>query len=510
VPELFTTGRLHLDVAMIQVSPPDRFGYVSLGVSVDVVAAAVRAANLVIAEINPAMPRTEGESTLNVDAIDIIVPVNAAVTEYVHPPVTEPVGQQIARYIAGIIDDGSTLQIGLGRIPNEAMRYLFGRRDLGIHSDVIRDSILPLLRDGILTGNSKSMAKGKVVASFAIGSRSLYDALDGNALFCFQPIDQVANESVIAAQNKMVSVTQGFSIDLTGQVCVDQFEGALYGGLGAQLEFARGAARSPGGKPIVCLASTTDDGQRSRIKAMLAPGEAASLARSDIHFVVTEYGIAYLHGKSMQERALALISIAHPAFRDVLLVDAKRLGYVDASCTINSVLPYRVEDEKSVRLRDGRTVTIRPAMVVDASEIKSLFHTLPENDRYTRFFRHIRALSKDDIQRLCNPDYKLTVAYVAIDGDREGSHIVGHGAYFLSPGNNVAETAFMVSAAWQRVGLGSEIQRCLVAHAKGNGVGGFQAEILPSNASMIQLAKNCTEKVTMVRDSDLCHVTMMF
>jgi acyl-CoA hydrolase/RimJ/RimL family protein N-acetyltransferase len=510
VPELLGSGLLQIDIAMIQVSVPDKFGYVSFGVSVDVVVAAVAAADLVIAEINPAMPRTQGESSLHVDEIDIMVPVNARVTEYVHEPITEQVGQRIARYIAGIIDDGSTLQIGLGRIPNEAMRHLCGRRDLGIHSDVITDAILPLLRGGILSGGCKTMAKGKVVASFAIGSRALYDALDGNSLFCFQPIDQVADESIIAAQHKMVSITQGFSIDLTGQVCVDQFEGTLYGGLGAQIEFARGAARSPGGKPIVCLSSTTDDGQRSRVKAMLAPGEAASLSRSDIHFVVTEFGIAYLHGKSIQERALALISIAHPAFRDALLKDAKRLGYVDSSLTINCIQPYAVEDERVVKLRDGRTVTIRPAMVVDASEIKSLFHALPANDRYTRFFHHIRTLSKDDIQRLCNPDYKHTVAYVAVSGDRRNGHIVGHGAYFRNPASDVAETAFMVAPTWQHVGLGSAIQSSLVEHAKRNEIRGFLAEILPGNASMIQLAKNCTPNVTMSRDGDLCHVTMMF
>jgi acyl-CoA hydrolase len=310
VPGLMSQGMLPIDVAMIQVSPPDAFGFVSLGVSVDVVAAAVAAAQFVIAEVNPNMPRTEGESTLNVEEIDILVPVSTPVTEYVHAPVREQVVQQIARYIAGIIDDGSTLQIGLGRIPNEALRYLSKRRNLGIHSDLITDSILPLLKKGILTGQNKSHAKGKIVASFALGSRALYDVLDGNARFSFHPITWVADESIISAQHKMVSITQAFSIDLTGQVCVDQFEGHLYGGLGAQVEFARGSARSPGGKPIVCLTSTTEDGSRSRIKSVLAPGEAASLARSDVHFVITEFGIAYLHGKSIRERALALIDLS--------------------------------------------------------------------------------------------------------------------------------------------------------------------------------------------------------
>jgi acyl-CoA hydrolase/RimJ/RimL family protein N-acetyltransferase len=510
VPELIARGSLPIDIAMIQVSPPDAFGYVSLGISVDIIPSAVAAAKWVIAEVNPAMPRTQGDTTLHVRDIDVLVPVDTPVTEYIHVPVTEQVVQQIARYIAGIIDDGSTLQIGLGRIPNEALRYLADRRDLGIHSDVITDSILPLLQHGILTGREKSQSKGKIVASFALGSRALYDAMDGNALFSLHPISWVADEGVIAAQHKMVSVSQAFSIDLTGQACVDQFEGQLYGGLGAQVEFVRGTARSKGGKPIVCMTSTTDDGAKSRIRAVLAPGEAASLARSDVHYVVTEFGISYLHGKSLRERALTLIAIAHPKFRDKLLDEAKALGFLETSCTINNVFPYPVEDERKVELRNRKTVTIRPAVVSDAGDIKSLFYGLPENDRYTRFFRRVRSLSNNDVQRLCNVDYNLTVAFVAVHGSREDGHIVGHGSYFVNPSNNLAETAFMVDPAWQRTGLGSSLQKCLVEHAKKRRIRGFQAEILPGNVSMIKLARSCCENVSMNHDEDAVHVTMIF
>lgn len=510
VPELMARGSLPIDVAMIQVSPPDAFGYVSLGVSVDIIPAAVAAARWVIAEVNPAMPRTQGDTTLHVRDIDVMVPVDTPITEYIHVPVTEQVVQRIARYIAGIIDDGSTLQIGLGRIPNEALRYLSDRRDLGIHSDVITDFILSLLQNGILTGREKSQSKGKIVASFALGSRALYDAMDGNALFALHPISWVADEEVIAAQHKMVSISQAFSIDLTGQVCVDQFEGQLYGGLGAQVEFVRGTARSRGGKPIVCMTSTTEDGAKSRIRAVLAPGEAASLARSDVHYVVTEFGIAYLHGKSICERALALIAVAHPKFRDALLDEAKALGHLEASCTINSAFPYPVEDERKVELRNRKTVTIRPAMVFDAGGIKSLFYGLPENDRYTRFFRRVRSLSNDDVQKLCNVDYNLAVAFVAVHGSREEGHIVGHGSYFVNPSTNLAETAFMVDPVWQRTGLGSALQKCLVEHAMKRGIRGFQAEILPGNQSMIKLARNCCENVSMKGDEDAVHVTMIF
>ena len=510
VPELILRGSLPIDVAMIQVSPPDAFGYVSLGVSVDIIPAAVAAAKRVIAEVNPAMPRTQGDTALHIRDIDILVPVDTPVTEYIHVPVTEQVVQQIARYIAGIIDDGSTLQIGLGRIPNEALRHLTDRRDLGVHSDVITDSILPLMQNGTLTGRLKSQSKSKIVASYVLGSRALYDTMDGNALFALHPITWVADEDVIASQHKMVSISQAFSIDLTGQVCADQFEGQLYGGLGAQVEFVRGAARSEGGKPIICMTATTDDGTWSRVRPMLAAGEAASIARSDVHYVVTEFGIAYLHGKSLRERALTLIAIAHPNFRNELLDAAKALGYIDASCTIKNVFPYPVEDERTVALRNGKTVTIRPAMVFDAGNIKSLFYELPETDRYTRFFRHIKSLSSNDVEILCNVDYRLAVAFVAVDGARERNHVVGHASYFVNPSTNMAETAFMVAPDWQGTGLGSYLQKCLVEHAKKRGLRGFHAEILPRNESMIRLARNCCENVSTRRDEDSLHVTMVF
>ncbi|MCA3239958.1 MAG: 4-hydroxybutyrate CoA-transferase [Rubrivivax sp.] len=259
LPVLIAIGRVKVDVALVQVSPPDAFGYVSLGVSVDVLPAAVAKARMVVAEVNPQMPRSQGDSTLHVDEIDWLVPVSTPVIEYGHPPVAEAAMQQIARYVGSIIDDGSTLQIGLGRITNEALKHLADRQDLGIHSDVITDAIIPLIERGILTGRRKTAHVGKIVTSFAMGSRKLYDLIDGNPLFVFQPIDAVCDPFTLATQHKMVSVTQAFSVDLTGQVCADQFGGAFYGGLAAQGEFLRGASRSPGGKPIICLASTSDD-----------------------------------------------------------------------------------------------------------------------------------------------------------------------------------------------------------------------------------------------------------
>ena len=508
LPEMMRDGRVPVDVALIQVTPPDDYGYVSLGVSVDVVAAAVECARLVIAEVNPAMPWTMGDSTVHLERIHHVVEVEPVMIEYLHMPTDQAVVGRIARYIAGTIDDGSTLQIGPGRIPNEALRYLEDRQDLGIHSDTITDAIVPLLEKGILTGRRKSQQRNKIVTSFAFGTQRLFDVIDRNPLFSFQPMETVCHPDTIAAQHRMVSVNQVFAVDLTGQACSDQFGGEVYGGLGAQGEFLRGASRSAGGKPIICLSSTTDDGETSRIRPQLLAGEAVTVARTDVHYVITEYGIAYLFGKSLRERAIALIELAHPKFRAWLLDEAKGLGLLAADQTLESMRAYPVEDERHVKLKNGVEVLLRPARASDAGGIRDLFFKLPVDDVYTRFFRRVRALSNQDIQRLCNYDYETEVGFVAVSGTREHELIIGQACYFVNPSTNMAETAFLVDPAWQGTGLGSAMQRRLVEHARDRGLRGLVAEILPQNKRMIELARRATESIEVEREDDTVIVTM--
>jgi acyl-CoA hydrolase len=309
-------------------------------------------AGLVIAEVNPHMPWTMGESTIHLDQIHALVPVDTPVQEYHHRPADQEVVERIASYIAGIIEDGSTLQIGIGRIPAQALKYLEDRKDLGIHSAVITDAIIPLLEKSIVTGRRKTLRQGKVEASYVLGSRRLFDLLHRNPLFYLQPIELLCHPAALADQPKLVAVTQAFAVDLTGQVCSDQFEGQFYSGLEVQPEFLQGASRSPGGKPIVCLTSTTDDGS-SRIRPQLLTGEGVSVARTDVHYVITEYGIAYLFGKSVRERSIALIQIAHPAFRAELMEEAKRLGYLPGDQLLENLGDYPVEEERTVTLKSG-------------------------------------------------------------------------------------------------------------------------------------------------------------
>jgi len=510
VPEMMALGRIPVDVALIQVSTPDAFGYVSLGVSVDIIPAAIAKARIVIAEVNPAMPRSMGDSTLHISRIHHLVPVSTPVTEFQRVPVQTDDVQRIARYIAGIIEDGSTLQIGLGQVAHEALQYLTDRKDLGVHSDLISDAIIPLLENGSLTGARKTSKPFKIVASMALGSRALYDLIDGNPLFSMEPMDAVCNPAVIAAQHKMVAIAQAYAIDLTGQVCIDQFGGEFYSGIGSQGEFLRGASRSPGGKPIVCMTSTTEDGMHSRIRPSLLLGESATIARTDVHYVVTEFGIAYLFGKSIRERATALIELAHPQFRPELFAQAQAMGYLSADQTLQNLRAYPVEDELTVTLKDGRTVLLRPALSSDAQGIRDLFHHLSEADVYTRFFRHVRALSNAEVQRLCNVNYENEVAFVATAGSREQSLIVGQSCYFLNPTTNLADTAFMVHPQWQGCGLGTALQNCMVQHAKKRGLRGFVADVLPGNTRMLRLARNGPPSVQIEHADDSVHLTQLF
>ena len=328
-----------------------------------------------------------------------------------------------------MIDDGSTLQVGLGRVPNEALGYLKDRRDLGIHSDVITDAVVDLVEAGVVTGRHKTRHRERIVTSYCLGTRRLYDFVNDNPRLAFLPIDQVCDPAVIAANPRVVSITQAFAVDLTGQVCVDQFEGEFYGGVSTQAAFIRGAARSDGGKPIICLAST-DEAGTSQIKPLLDAGDGVGIARSDVHYIVTEYGIAYLFGKSIRERAVSLIEIAHPNCREELLAAAKRLGYIATEQFLASQAAYLVQEERRVKLKNGADVLVRPARAADADALQALFHRLSSDDIYTRFFRRVRSLSFKELQTLCNVNHETEVAFVAVTGPRENEVVVGSGCYF--------------------------------------------------------------------------------
>ncbi len=305
----------------------------------------------------------------------------------------------------------------------------------------------------------------------------------------------------------MVSVSQVFSIDLTGQACADQFDGRLYGGVSAQPDLVRATAAAPGGKPIICLASTTPDQRVSRIRPMLPAGEGVTIARSDVHFVVTEFGIANLFGRSLPERALALIELAHPSFRSWLLDEAKRLGYLPGQQTVASMGAYPVDEERRIVLRDGSTVVTRPAKASDGRRIRALFHDMSEEDIYTRFFSRLSCLSFGDMQRLCNVDYASEVAFVVTTAADHDGPLLATASYYLGPGGT-AEVAFMIHPAWQGRGLGRTLQDLLFDYGKRRGVHRFVAEVLRANKRMVRLARAACADVEVESDGDVMTILM--
>jgi RimJ/RimL family protein N-acetyltransferase len=258
------------------------------------------------------------------------------------------------------------------------------------------------------------------------------------------------------------------------------------------------------------MTSTTEDGTASRIRPSLLAGEAATIARTDVHYVVTEFGIAYLFGKSIRERATALIELAHPQFRPELFAQAQAMGYLSPDQTLNNLRAYPVEDEITITLKDGRSILLRPALSSDAQGIRDLFHHLSEADVYTRFFRHVRGLSNAEVQRLCNLNYENEVAFVATAGSREESLIVGQSCYFVNPTTNLADTAFMVHPQWQGFGLGTALQDCMVRHATRRGLRGFVADVLPGNTRMLRLARGGPPTIQVEKTADSVHLTQLF
>jgi acyl-CoA hydrolase/RimJ/RimL family protein N-acetyltransferase len=515
VPHLVKKGVFAVDAALIQVTMPDKHGFVSLGVSADVTHSFIQQARTVVAELNPNMPRTCGDTYLSMDKIDKAVVVDEPVLEYLYPPIDDAVAEHIARNVARLIDNGSTLQVGLGRIPNEMLRYIDGRRDLGIHTDVICDSIVDLIEKGIITGQAKSIHRGQIVTSYCLGTQRLYDLIDNNPLFAFHPIEYVCDPAVISKNNKMVSVTQAQAVDLMGQVCSDQFGGEFYGGVSAKPDFMRGAAVSPGGKPIICLASTTEDGKESRIRHLLREGEGVTIPRSDVHYVITEYGTAYLFGKSIREKALALIEIAHPSFRAELLDEARRMGYVregqDLKCKIGDTHPCRYPDqeERDYTLKNGSKVVIRPSRASDVRGLQEIFYQLPPEDVYTRFFSGLKSLSVSQAEHLCNVDYEKEMAFVVTHGERENEKIIGSSFYVVDPSNNMADVAYMILHEWQGMGLGTMLQHRMAKFAQSKGVKGFTADILVGNPTMLKLAQKCGKMTTKIVE-DAYEVEMLF
>lgn len=332
-PLLFAKGLIKPNVAFVHLSPPDEHGFCSFGVEVGLIKTAAENSDIIIAQINPQMPRALGDSFIHINKLTYIIEVDEPIAELPQfkedlTPEMKEVYTKIGQNVAELIEDGSTLQMGIGVIPDSVAKFLDTKKDLGIHSEMFSDGIIDLVNKGIITNRRKKLHVGKTIAGFVLGSRKLYDYIDNNPSIEFHPQEYVNDPFIIAQNYKMVAINSALEIDITGQVCSDSIGSKLYSGFGGQVDFIRGAARSEGGKPIIALPSTTKDFKISRIVSTLKPGAGVVTNRADVHYVVTEYGVAYLHGKSIRERVNQLINIAHPDFRDELKFYAKKNSYI--------------------------------------------------------------------------------------------------------------------------------------------------------------------------------------
>jgi len=508
IPEEFASGRIPLDVALISVTPPDVNGLCSLGVSVDIVKAAAANAKYVIAQVNEAMPRTLGSSFIHVNSIDVMVDHTEGIIA-VEPVDIDDALRKIGQNLARLIEDGSTIECGIGRIPQAMAEFLHDKKDLGVHTEMFGDWIIDLIDCGAVTCAKKTVNHGKVVASFCMGSQKLYDYIDNNPLFEFHPTEYVNDPFLIAQHDKMVGINVGLEIDLTGQVCSDSLGYKFYSGIGGQVDFIRGCARSRGGKAIIAMPSTAKGDTVSRIVGKLADGAGVVTTRGDVHYVVTEYGIAYLHGKSIRERVMALINIAHPKFRNELIQFAKEQKYVqeDQIEMAWEHVKYPEELEHYDTLRDGTEIFFRPVKPTDESALSEMLYSLSATSIEKRFFSYTKTFPHKDVQKLTNIDYMQDLAIVGVVPGPGGEEIVAIAQYFLEPRTQVAEVAFIVQDEWQDKGMGSYLLDYITQIAIQRGVKRFYAAVLQKNKAMLNLFYNSGFKINTEYDGQSYKIT---
>ncbi|MDA1272845.1 MAG: GNAT family N-acetyltransferase [Verrucomicrobia bacterium] len=511
LPRLFDSGQMPLDVALIHVTPPDRHGMCSLGVSVDIVKSAAENASLVIAQVNPNMPRTLGNSFIHIYDIDALVPSESPIPEVTLPKANDTT-RQIGENIAALIEDGSTIEFGIGRIPQSLLGYLRDKKDLGIHTEMISDGIIDLIEAGVVTGSRKTLDRGKIVASFALGTKRLYEFIDNNPLFAFHPTEYVNDPHIIHQQKKMVAINTALEVDLTGQVCADSIGAKFFSGVGGQVDFNRGAAKAPGGKAIIALPSTAKNGAVSRIVTHLSPGAGVVTTRAGVHYVVTEHGVAYLHGKSIQQRALALISIAHPDYHADLLRGAIESKYVstDLADKEGKIMIGPKELRTTHLLNDGTQIYFRPIHPTDEPRMRDLFYRLSEATLYYRFMGHQKRVPRRQIQDFVYIDHRSDVTIVGTVPEADGEQIIAIGSYYLDPKTNMAEVAFTVADSWQEKGIGTFLLHYLIRIARRNGIRGFTADVLRENKAMSAIINKSNCKVQCKVNGNVCAFTVEF
>ncbi len=503
VPLLFKSRKLPLDVALIQVSPPDDFGWMSLGISVDITLPAALNADLVIAQVNHNMPRVLGNSFIHVDHVHVIVEHDEVLLSVAAQPESKALNVMAAT-VASLIEDGATLQVDPGLGPQVTLKALSGKSNLGIHTQYFTDSLMHLVAKGVINNSKKGFNEDKMVAASAIGTSALYDFLDNNPSLEFNPANYVNDPAIICRHHKMVSINRATAMDLTGQIAVDASPYTHFAGVTSMPNFMRGSVMAPHGKAIILLPATSHDEQTTHIVPLL-DSTTVVVPRADVHHVVTEYGAVNLFGKSVQERALALISIAHPSFRDRLTCKAREMGLLGPGRGLKKALHavYPMEIEETLNI-GGEAVTIRPVKAVDNRRIQEHFYKLDKNDIISRFFQKRKSFHRDEIEGLSLVNYTSDLTLVAVAGEFGFGKVIGVGGYLIESEIHRAEVHFTVSKEFQGMGLGGIMLRKLADAALKNSIPEIVAYTASSNRRMIRLFQGLPYKIaTTVADGVL-------
>ncbi|MEI6152691.1 MAG: GNAT family N-acetyltransferase [Deltaproteobacteria bacterium] len=489
VPRLLRRKSIPIDVALIQTSLPDDHGFVSLGVSVDIVKTAVENARLVIAQINIHMPRVHGDTFINVKDIDFVVPYDELLLEF-ESSIPGEIAERIGKHVARIVEDGDTIQVGYGSIPNAILSNVSSKKDLGVHTELFTEGIAELMKKGVVTNSKKTIDRDKTVASFCMGKKQTYDFIHDNPCIEFRSIDYTNNPAIISQIRNIVAINSALEIDLTGQATAESIGRTFYSGIGGQADFMRGAALAPGGKTILVLQSTAQDETVSRIVPFLKEGAGVTLTRGDIHYVITEYGIAYIHGKNIRERAMSLISIAHPRFQPWLVEEARKLSliYKDQAYIAGKGGEYPEDLETYRTTKAGHKIFFRPVKISDEPLLKDFFYSLSESTIYKRFISARKNMPHEKLQEFFVViDYTKQMVILAVL-ERQGREVIAAvGQFRGNEGSHTAEVALMVQDEYQNQGIGTELLAHLTYIAKKQGLLGFSAEVLKENIVMLHL-----------------------
>lgn len=483
IPRLLRAKSFPIEVALIMVSPPDRNGMCSMGVSVDIVQAAMESAKVVIAQVNKNMPHTFGQALFPYSSLDYVVEANTALPELA-PPQIDSVTASIGRNVSKLITDGCVLQLGIGGIPNAVLDNLHDRNDLSIHTEMFSDGVLPLMRNGNITNRSKNILKGRTATSFCFGTQALYDYVNENPLVEFYPSDFINDPFIIAQNDRMVAVNSAIEVDLTGQVCSDSMGTRFFSGIGGQVDFIRGATRSKGGRPIIALPSTAKGGTLSRIVGRLKDGAGVVTSRGDVHYIVTEYGIADLHGKTVRERALELMHVAHPQFRDELMSYGREHKYYYFNQCYFEQLKKSPPDMEEMVTFDGEQYRVRPMKITDQGKLQDFFYSHSDETLAQRYFVKPDSMTQEAAQELVDIDFDRNMALVILKKGDLRDRIIAIGRYSGEPQAESVKMAFVVDEDHRRKGMEQFLCERLFVYAKSKGVKKITALSLMSNVAM--------------------------